>query len=265
MQVEDLKDIIYNHSQHHIDNIDKQLRARLQTTRERVPYNTDAHPFPIDTDGETLLMAFYLEYYRATYHPGLSSKESWERIRNIPKALDSVQDKPYILSLTQRIKRAADQKQIKELYIQIPRDLCEKALTKLGHFSRAQANDITPGPKPAQQRLAQESHKVLYRLSLLWSLSQTLVDEITTENGFSLHPFLKTKTPGKFLELPADTTPTPTERLTAYNTATSTTHTAAIPIKPRELLELSDNHKEQNPPQGHPLSLWTLTKKKFAT
>ena len=184
--------------------------------------------------------------------PGLNSRKSWEQIYNIPKAIHSIQEKFYMLSLTRRIQKAAAQRRVNELYVQIPRELCERALTKLGHFARARTDDISPGPKPTQQRLAEEAHRVLYRLSLLWCLSQTTLDEITAENGFSLHPYLKTKTPGVFTE-PNNTPSNPISRLTKYDTIMETTHTAAIPIKPKDLLEWTDNDKCQNYPTTTPI------------
>ena len=118
--LEDLQEVIYGQSQHQIDDIDDQLLEKLQTVEECLPYSTDVHPFPRGTDIHTLLMAFHLETYRATYHPDLHSKELWDRLHNLPQVMDMRQDKPYILSLGQRIRKAADQLQIKELYVQIP-------------------------------------------------------------------------------------------------------------------------------------------------
>merc|ERR1712148_102018 len=73
--------------QHHVNKMDGQIEASLQTYQELKPYSTDSQPFPPDTDGAILLMAFCLEYYRTIYHPGLNSRKSWEQIYNIPKAM----------------------------------------------------------------------------------------------------------------------------------------------------------------------------------
>ena len=129
-------------------------------------------------------------------------------------------------------------------------------------------SDITPGSIPAQLRLAKESHKALYGLSLLWPLSQTLVDALTAENGFSVHPFLKDKIPGQFLALPEHMTriPNPFERLTSYKAAISTIYSAAIPIKAKDLLEIPDHHKDKPPPPSiYPLSPCMPTRTKSST
>merc|ERR1712105_101250 len=97
-----------------------------------------------------------------------------------------------------------------------------------------------------------------------WCLSQTTLDEITAENGFSLHPFLKTKTPGNFTE-PNNTPSNPTSRLSKYDTIMETTHTAAIPIKPKDLLEWTDNNKCQNCPTKTPIESLDSHKEKIRT
>ena len=119
--------------------------------------------------------------------------------------------------------------------MQIPSDLCAKAISKLTQFSLVQVPDITPGSVPIQERLTMEAHC----LSLLWALMQQLVDDLTAEHGFSLHPFLRDKSQGQFLELPEHLTrtPTPSDRPAAYQTAVSSIYTAAITHKAKDLLD----------------------------
>ena len=74
-----------------------------------------------------------------------------------------------MISFGRRIRKATENVRIKELYVHIPRDLCNKALTILTHFSTARAPETTPGSVPIQTRLALEAHKALYQLSLIWT------------------------------------------------------------------------------------------------
>ena len=104
-----------------------------------------------------------------------------DRLHNLPLIMRTLTDSSYMISFGRRIRKATENVRIKELYVHIPRDLCNKALTILTQFSTARAPETTPGSVPIQTRLALEAHKALYQLSLIWTLTQKQVVKLPEE------------------------------------------------------------------------------------